>query len=51
MHDARTYYEIMLNSLSGMDDDLIANSAPKEAVWHLREAIRLCKAEYYRRFT
>lgn len=44
------YYEIMLNALAGVEDDLLASSAPQEAVQHIREALRICRAEFRRRY-
>jgi hypothetical protein len=44
------YYEMMLNALAGVEDDLLASSAPEEAVQHVREALRICRADFKRRY-
>lgn len=41
----------MLLDLKGMEDDLVANRAPVEAVRHIQEAIALCDEEYRRRYS
>lgn len=46
----RDYYEIVLNSLAGMEDDLLASEAPLEAVDHIRKALAICSADFKKRF-
>lgn len=50
METERSYYAMMLNSLCGIEDDLVANRAPLEAVRHVQEAVKLCQLDYKKRF-
>lgn len=44
------YYESMLNSLAGIQDDLIANDAPKEAQDLIYRCLNLCKEDFSAKF-
>lgn len=46
----RQYCEIVLNSLAGMEDDLLASAMPFEAVEHIRQALAICSADFKKRF-
>ena len=48
--DAERYYALMLNALSGLQDDLDANWAPEEAKELLSELIAVCRRDYEVRF-
>jgi hypothetical protein len=43
MDTGKDYFDNMLLDLMGIEDDLVANGAPLEAVRHLQEAIRICR--------
>jgi len=47
--NAEIFSEMLLD-LQGMEDDLVANSAPVDAVRHIQAAIALCKKEYQRKY-
>ena len=47
----KDYYEMMLNTLSGLEDDLAANHAPKNAIDHLRKALDICLTDFRERFS
>lgn len=47
----KQYYEEMLNSMGGLEDDLVANMAPLDALQHMREVVRLCREDYHKRFS
>jgi hypothetical protein len=49
-HDAKQYYEEMLNGLFGLEDDLAANSAPAEAKKLLADLISVCRRDFEARF-
>ena len=46
----REYYEIVLSSLAGMEDDLLASEVPMEAVEHVRQALAICSSDFKNRF-
>jgi hypothetical protein len=48
--EAASYYRSMLNALAGLEDDLDANDAPDDAKVYLRNALRVCRLDYARRF-
>jgi hypothetical protein len=50
MLDHKRYYLEMLNSLAGVENDLVANEAPFEASEALRVVIRLCTEDFKIRF-
>jgi hypothetical protein len=50
MKQKSEYFSEMLLDLQGMEDDLVANGAPVEAVRHIQAAIVLCKEEYQRKY-
>lgn len=45
-----SYYSLMMNALSGLEDDLVANLAPQEARDYLRKTIEICWRDYEERF-
>ena len=47
---AREYYELMLNALAGLEDDLLANEAPEDAVDHILSALALCTKDFAEKF-
>ena len=47
----REYYELALNALAGIEDDLIASNAPIEAIDKVREALALCISDFRRKFS
>lgn len=47
----KEYYEIVLNSLAGMEDDLLASEVPIEAVDYVRKALVICNADFKARFS
>jgi hypothetical protein len=47
---AREYYELILNALAGLEDDLLASGVPPEAVEHLRAALDVCNSDFRKRF-
>ena len=47
----KEYYELALNALAGIEDDLIASEAPIGAINKVREALALCHADFRKRFT
>jgi glycine cleavage system aminomethyltransferase T len=50
MESERVHYELMLNALGGIEDDLVANRAPVEAIRHVQDAVLICKEDFKRRF-
>src|SRR5688500_304382 len=50
MEDDDGYYMLMINALSGLEDNLDANSAPEEAKRKLREVVDICWGDYKARF-
>ena len=50
METEKDFFESMILDLQGMEDDLVANSAPVEAIRHMQEAIRVCKEHSKRKF-
>jgi len=45
------FYSLMLNSLSGLEDDLGANQAPRQAIELMRMIIEICSDDYKARFS
>ncbi len=46
----KDYYAMMLNSISGLEDDLGANQAPKETIVLIRNVLEICSKDYRERF-
>lgn len=46
MNDEKEIFGEMLLDLEAMEDDLVANGAPVEAVQHIQAAILLCKEHF-----
>ena len=44
------YYLLMLNALAGIEDDLGANQAPKEAINYVRQALDICRRDFTAKF-
>lgn len=44
------FFRIMLLDLQGMEDDLVANRVPVEAVRHIQDAIEICRKYYDKKF-
>jgi hypothetical protein len=38
----------MIVSLEALEDDLVANGAPATAIYHVQEAVRICREQYSR---
>lgn len=51
MDKSEEYYNLMLNALSGLEDDLVANEVPAEALYHLRKSIEICSQDFRAKFT
>jgi hypothetical protein len=51
MKQEEEIFNEMLLDLQGMEDDLVANSAPVEAVRHIQAAIALCKEHYRKKYS
>jgi len=49
--DLEEFYALMLNAMAGLQDDLIANGAPKEAQHLFYECLVLCRKDYDARFS
>lgn len=49
-YSKKDYYFMMLNALSGLQDDLDANDAPQEAKEGLREVLQICREDFKARF-
>lgn len=47
----KEYYSMMLNSLSGIEDDLAANEAPQEAMELLRKVTEICSRDFRSKFS
>lgn len=47
----REYYAMMLNSISGIEDDLGANQAPQRAIDLIRQVHEICSKDYRDRFS
>ena len=47
MDERLKYFPDMIVNLEALEDDLVANGAPVQAVLHVQEAIRICR-EYHR---
>ena len=48
MDDRLKYFPDMIVGLESLEDDLVANGAPMQAVLHVQEAIKICR-EHQRR--
>jgi hypothetical protein len=46
----KEYYIMMLNSLSGIEEDLGANQAPLEAIELIRKVISICSEDFKSKF-
>ena len=48
MKDKLEYWPDMIVNLEALEDDLLANGAPVEAIRHVQEAVRICREHYGR---
>ena len=48
LKDKLEYWPGMLVDLGALEDDLVANGAPVEAIRHVQEAGRICREQYRR---
>lgn len=46
MDERLKYFPDMIVDLESLEDDLVANGAPVQAVLHVQEAIRICREHY-----
>jgi len=46
----KNHYSMMLNSLSGLEDDLGANHAPRETLDLIKEIIAICLKDFRDKF-
>jgi len=44
-------YELMINSLAGIEEDLMANAAPQEAISYINKALKICLDDFRCRFS
>lgn len=49
-NNSQEYYQEMINSLFGLEDDLCANQAPQEAIELMRRVIEICRQDFGSRF-
>lgn len=40
------FYLIMLNTIQGLEDDIVSNKAPEEALDLVNELYEICKSDY-----
>jgi len=45
------FYALMLNAMAGLQDDMIANGAPKEAQDLLHRSLTICREDYNVKFS
>jgi hypothetical protein len=46
LKDKLEYWPDMIVDLEALEDDLLANDAPVEAIRHVQEAVRICRERY-----
>jgi hypothetical protein len=50
MKNESEIYHLMIIDLRAIEDDLVANGSPIEAVRGIQEVIRICEEDFIRRF-
>jgi hypothetical protein len=50
MIDEKEIYSEMLSDLEAMEDDMVANGGPLEAVQHIQAAIALCREHFQKKY-
>ncbi len=51
MKSEKEYYTLMLNELQGVEDNMVANMAPLEAVQCVQRAIKLCLDDFREKYS